>query len=124
MLGSDPPLFRRLTVLARFSHRFELRIAFITAVALFIAQLGAMAHAYSHDSTLGPASTQQSAPSSHDPCNDCLAFAPLLSAAGTPAALPWNEPHGRSLAARASGRSLVDRCLTLAFRSRAPPYTA
>jgi hypothetical protein len=82
-----------------------------------------MAHAYSHDSTLGSASTQQAAPSSHDACRDCLAFAPLLSVAGVPATLPWNDPRDHSVAARGRGRSLVDHSITLAFRSRAPPYT-
>ena len=100
-----------------------MRIAFITAFALLFSQLGAMAHAYSHDATLGPASTQQSAPSSHDACRDCLAFAPLLSVAGVPATLPWNDPEGRSVTARGFGRSRVDHSITLAFRSRAPPYT-
>jgi hypothetical protein len=108
---------------SKLQHRFELRIAVITAVALLIAQLGAMTHAYSHDSTLGSASTYQSGLVSHDFCGDCVAYAPLLSAAGAPAALPSIEPPGRCLAANACGRSLVDLSLTLAFRSRAPPVT-
>ena len=92
----------------------------MAAVALLIAQLGAMAHAYSHTAATAPASTHQSNPS-HDFCGDCLSFAPLLSAAGTPAAPSVVAPQGRSLAAIAGSRSLVDLPLTLAFRSRAPP---
>jgi hypothetical protein len=106
-----------------FLHRFELRLAVMTVVGLLIAQLGAMSHAYSHDAALGATSTHQPGASSHDPCNDCLAYAPLLSAGGAPSAVPFNVPQGRSAAARAAAGSLIDLSLTLAFRSRAPPYT-
>jgi hypothetical protein len=95
----------------------------MAVVALLIAQLGAMSHAYSHDAAVGPASVHQTAANSHDPCNDCLAYAPLLSAGGTPSALPFNVPRGRSAAPRSMAASLIDLSLTLAFRSRAPPYT-
>jgi hypothetical protein len=104
-------------------HRFELRVAVITAVALLIAQFGAMAHAYSHDAALKAASTHQSIPGSHDFCSDCLNFAPLLSPAGTSAALPLIEPQGRGFGVPAECRSLVDLSPHLAFRSRAPPAT-
>jgi hypothetical protein len=109
--------------LKKLQPRFELRVAVIAAVALLIAQFGAMAHAYSHDPTMGSASTQQSNPGSHDFCGDCLNFAPLLSAAGTPTALLFIAPQGRSVAAIFGDRSLLDLSLTLAFRSRAPPVT-
>jgi hypothetical protein len=95
----------------------------MAVVALLIAQLGAMSHAYSHDAAVGSLPTHQSGASSHDPCNDCLAFAPLLSAAGAPSALPFIEPQGRGLTACATPCSLIDLSLTLAFRSRAPPHT-
>jgi hypothetical protein len=107
--------------LVKLQHRFEVRIALIMAVALLIAQIGAMAHAYSHVPALQPTSAHQSSQGSHDLCSDCLAFAPLLSAAGTPAALPAVEPQGPSPAVQATHYSLVDRSLNLAFRSRAPP---
>ena len=109
--------------LAKLLHRFELRVAVITAVALLIAQLGAMTHAYSHTPDRTPASTQTSAPGTHDFCSDCLSFAPLLAAAGTPAALPFIEPQGCSVVGHADCRSLVDRHPHLAFRSRAPPLS-
>jgi hypothetical protein len=109
--------------LSKVRHRFELRIAVITAIALLIAQLGAMTHAYAHVSDIRQTSTHQSNPGNHDFCGDCLNFAPLLSAAGAPAALPFVAPQGRSFAAIAGGRSLLDLSLTLAFRSRAPPVS-
>lgn len=107
----------------KLSHRFGFRLAAMAVVALLIAQLGAMSHAYSHDGA-DSSSTRQIGASSHHPCNDCLAYSPLLSAAGTPSPLPFIEPQGRSAATRAMARSLVGLSLTLAFRSRAPPpYT-
>jgi hypothetical protein len=109
--------------LKKLQHRFGLRIAAIAALALLIAQLGAMTHAYSHDAAAAPVSTHQPQPAGHEFCGDCLNFAPLLSAAGAPAALPFIEPQGRSFALHAERSSLVDRHPHLAFRSRAPPVT-
>jgi hypothetical protein len=81
-----------------------------------------VAHAYAHVPDVHPTSTYQ-ANTGHDFCSDCLSFAPLLSAAGAPAALPLIEPPGRSEGVHAECRSLVDRHLHLAFRSRAPPIS-
>ncbi len=103
-------------------NRFELRIAVMAAVALLIAQLGAMSHAYSHDAAVGSPSTHQTGANSHDLCKDCLAYAPLLAGAAAASALPFIPPQGRGLATRATAQSLVDLSLTLAFRSRAPPH--
>jgi hypothetical protein len=108
--------------LRKLLHRFELRIAVLAALALLIAQLGAMSHAYSHDIAVGSPSTHQTA-ATHDLCNDCLAYAPLLAVAGAPGALPYIEPQGRDLATRATAESLLNLSLTVAFRSRAPPKT-
>jgi hypothetical protein len=93
----------------------------ITAVALLIAQFGAMAHAYSHDSGIARGAAHQSNPGSHDFCGDCLNFAPLLASAGSPTPLPVLLPQARSVGPRAAGTSLVDHPRHLAFRSRAPP---
>jgi hypothetical protein len=84
-----------------------------------------MSHPYSHDShdAAGPSSTHQTVAGSHDLCNECLAYAPLLAAAGASGVLPFVEPQGRGLAMRTTADSLVDLSLTLAFRSRAPPDT-
>jgi hypothetical protein len=109
--------------LARQLHRFQLRVALVTAVALLFAQIGAMTHAYSHTADITPASAHQSLPGAHDVCGDCLSFAPLLSAAGTPSALPFIEPQGRSPGIPAQSISRVERSPHLAFRSRAPPVT-
>jgi hypothetical protein len=109
--------------LKKLLHRFGLRIAAIAAVALLLAQLGAMTHAYSHDAVAGGTQTHQQQPGNHEVCADCLNFAPLLSAAGAPAALPFIEPQSAVLAPDAELRSLLDQSPYLAFRSRAPPAT-
>ena len=103
------------------AQRFEFRIALIAAIALLIAQVGAVSHAYSHVATLGGAGAHQSGLGSHEICNDCLGFAPLLSAGAAPAALPQITPQGPVVAALVAGTSFVDRSPILAFRSRAPP---
>jgi hypothetical protein len=103
-------------------HRLRLRFAVIAALALVIAQLGAMAHAYTHVPQTRADSAQQT-PSVHDFCSDCLNFAPLLAAAGAPAALPFALPQGCCVAPQSQLSSLLDRKLLLAFRSRAPPAT-
>jgi hypothetical protein len=95
----------------------------MVAVALLIAQFGAMSHAYSHDAALGSVTTHQSGANSYDPCDKCLAYAPLLSAGGAPTVPPGIEPQGRAVATSATVSSLLERRLTLAFRSRAPPVT-
>ena len=108
-----------------FLHRFESRIAVLAALALLFAQLGALSHAYSHDAAVAStASTHRTGAAGHDPCNECLAYAPLLCAAGAPAALPVPLPQSRGLATRTTAASLLNLDLTLAFRSRAPPLTA
>jgi hypothetical protein len=104
-------------------RRFKFRIAVIAAAALLIAQLGAMTHAYSHMRDVAPVSSHQSNSLNHDFCGDCLSFAPVLSAAGTPTALPFVEPQGRCVGVHVECRSLIDRTPVLAFRSRAPPVT-
>jgi hypothetical protein len=100
--------------------RFRLRFAVIAAFALVIAQLGAMAHAYTHvPETRAVASA--TTPGVHDFCSDCLNFAPLLAAAGAPDALPFALPQGCCVAPSASRDTLLDLKFLLAFRSRAPP---
>jgi hypothetical protein len=109
--------------LKKLLHRFGLRIAAIAALALVLAQVGAVAHAYSHDTAVGVSQTHLPQPAGHEFCGDCLNFAPLLSAAGGPAALPFVEPRSASLAPHAEFRSLLEHRPLLAFRSRAPPAT-
>jgi hypothetical protein len=104
-------------------HRFELRFALLAMLALAVAQLGAISHAYSHDAALGSSTAHPIGISSHDVCNDCLAYAPLLAAAGASGSLPRLDPQGRIDATRARLSSLVELSPLLAFRSRAPPST-
>jgi len=109
--------------LPRLKHRQEFRVALIAALALIFAQLGAMTHAYSHGLEQAPAASQQANQTIHDFCKDCLNFAPLLSAAGAPAALPFAVPQACSLAPQAQIACLVELKFRLAFRPRAPPST-
>jgi hypothetical protein len=108
--------------LRAFLHRFELRLAVITALALLVAQLGATSHAYAHDVVARTSAALHGVPGAHNPCNDCLAYAPLLSAAGAPAALPRIGRQAPGTARSAVAESLAARAPSLAFRSRAPPY--
>jgi hypothetical protein len=109
--------------LLKLLQRFELRLAAIAAAALLIAQLGAMAHAYTHVPQARLPAAHQSTPATQESCDDCLNFAPLLSAAGAPAGLPFVAPQGRGIALQVEVASLIDVGPRLAFRSRAPPVT-
>ncbi len=110
-----PTLFKR-------SHRQEFRIAALVALALFIAQFGALAHAYSHHPATAKSAARQT--SNSDPyCGECLNFAPLLSAAGTPSILPFALQFIQSPPPAAPPTSFLDHRTYLAFRSRAPPVT-
>ncbi len=104
-------------------HRFALRLAVLAMVGLFIAQLGAVSHAYSHDTALGSPSLHLAGTISHEPCGDCLAYAPLLSAAGGSASLPFVAPPVPVGVTATLPGSLIDGWVFLAFRPRAPPYT-
>jgi hypothetical protein len=111
------------SALPRLNKRLEFRVALIAALALFFAQLGAMAHSYSHTPEKPPVSSQQGNQGLHDFCKDCLNFAPLLSAAGAPALLPFALPQVCRVAPQAQITCLVDLKFLLAFRSRAPPVS-
>jgi hypothetical protein len=104
-------------------HRLRFRSAVIAAFALVIAQLGAMAHAYTHVPETRAVSAQQKSTSIHDFCGDCLNFAPLLAAAGAPAALPFVIPQAVCLVPQSVLGARLDLEILLAFRSRAPPVT-
>ena len=104
-------------------HRLEFRIAAIAALALFIAQLGAISHAYTHQPATAKASSYRQTSNSQEYCGECLNFAPLLSAAGTPAIIPFALQFTQSPPPPAPTTSFLDHRTFLAFRSRAPPVT-
>jgi hypothetical protein len=119
-------IFRKLTqglTLFNRSHRQEFRIAAFVAIALFIAQMGAIAHAYTHQPSSDRTSASQQFATSHEFCSDCLNFAPLLAAAGTPAVLPVSLQFTQSDPPPAPPASFLAHRTYLAFRSRAPPVT-
>jgi hypothetical protein len=96
-----------------------MRIALLMAVALLMAQLSAQSHAYSH---------LHAAPSAHEQldshgrlCSECLSFAPLLAAAGTPSHPAAFGAQGVVPLPAVAVVSLIAGIPTPAFRSRAPP---
>ena len=107
----------------KFPHHSPFALAVIAAVVLLLAQLGAMHHAYSHVPSAAT-TAQDSNRGIHPVCDDCLSFAPVLSAAGSPTVLAFVAPPARALALRAVAASLISHRLDLAFRSRAPPVSA
>jgi hypothetical protein len=104
-------------------HRLESRIAALVVLALFIAQMGAIAHAYTHKPSTGGTSAYQQIANTHEYCSDCLNFAPLLAAGGTPTVLPLSLQFTQSPAPPAPPASFLAHRTYLAFRSRAPPVT-
>jgi hypothetical protein len=105
--------------LKRLSQKSNLRAALMVAMALLIAQFGAQAHVYSHLHFSSGATEQLD---SHGRlCSECLSFAPLLSAAGTPSHLFAIAPQGVVAAPSVAVASLITRTPTPSFRSRAPP---
>jgi hypothetical protein len=104
-------------------HHSAFKFAVIAAIVLVFAQLGAMNHAYSHVPQIA-ATVQGSNPAAHSICDDCLSFAPVLSAAGSHTVLSFIAPPARAIALRAVAASLLNNRLNLAFRSRAPPVSA
>jgi hypothetical protein len=102
-------------------HR-KLATASAVAVALLIAQLGAVVHAYTHLRAIPDRA--DSAGTRVQLCADCLSFAPLLAPAqaAEPAALVL--PATVPLISLCAGGSLVDRAIAHFFQSRAPPRPA
>ena len=89
------------------------------ALVLVAGQLAAQAHAYSHLRFTPELSDHGGVGTAF--CNDCLAFAPLLSPGGAthPPALPAAVQAALLFTAPDDGLSAVR--LALGFRSRAPP---
>jgi hypothetical protein len=116
-----PPALLKAVILAVLHRKFERRGVFLALVLLLVAQLGAQSHTYAHRDAGAPDTPRQTMLVSHGACSDCLAFAPLLLAAGTPARLPHFSGLARTAAPAQLSRTLVDQASILAFRSRAPP---
>jgi hypothetical protein len=111
------------TRLTKNRHRIDFRIALIAALALIVAQMGAMAHAYTHVPKVSQTSIQIPSPTDHQVCGECLNFAPLLAAAGAPTIPVFIEAPARGPVATAQPASRLSARPLLAFRSRAPPAT-
>jgi hypothetical protein len=116
-----PPAPVKADILIALKRKFEHRVVFLALAMLLIAQLGAQLHTYAHRDASALDAPRQTLLASHGSCGDCLAFAPLLSAAGTPAWLPRLAGQARTPPPPLRAQSLPDSALTLAFRSRAPP---
>lgn len=101
------------------SHRQRL-IARLLPLVLLVAQLGAVAHAYSHLTT----ELRGSAPALTQACATCISQLPLLSMAGSPqgALLPDHCTSELVWAAIPAQAVLHSFCPT--FRSRAPPFVS
>lgn len=103
-----------MRILSRQRHRL---IARVLALALFVAQLGAEAHAYSHLVTdpLGVPSTAQT-------CGKCLSFAPLtMAVGGTPYLVLMDRCEAKRVVPIAIS-SIPSRSPYSAYRPRAPPH--
>ena len=113
-----------LTLFKR-SHRQKFRIAALAALALFIAQFGALAHTYSNHASAANAANAAKAATDRQSsaCGECLNFAPLLSAAGTSTVIPLALQFIQSPPPEPPA-SFLDHRTSPAFRSRAPPATA
>jgi hypothetical protein len=89
------------------------------ALTLLLAQIGAVAHGYSHlrlkQDLTGTGTT------SGQVCTECLSFTPLLSAAGTPNSIVVFHPPCVHEAPYTAVVSPSEGRTTYAFRSRAPP---
>jgi hypothetical protein len=113
-----PPM--KAVILGLWRQKFERRRVFLALAFFIVAQFGAQLHTYAHDAAaLGTA--HQTILVTHSVCDECLAYAPLLSAAATPARLPRLPGPARSCAPAQRFLSFLDHGPILAFRSRAPP---
>ena len=89
----------------------------LLGVLLLFAQLGALAHAYSHDRAAGFAAIHDA----ETPCAECPSFAPLLGGALPSPALLHIASPAPVLVREEITSNFRDSSLILAFRSRAPP---
>lgn len=110
--------------LIRLRRPRALRVALIAALALLIAQIGAVRHVYAHGAEGGTvAALKQQLPGVHELCGDCLNYAPLLATAGTTGSIHFEASPARPLLAERGAANPARAGPFLAFRSRAPPAT-
>jgi len=103
-------------------RRYGARLGELLALALLIAQTGAVMHEYVHlsasrESRGAPATSSQS-------CPDCLAYAPVLAAAGGTGHSPTFARARVGKTYRTPVAPLVGYSPQHAFLSRAPPLPA
>jgi hypothetical protein len=107
---------RRFRVRATGSRKLAPLLGLLGAFLLF-AQLGALAHAYSHDRAPGFAAIHNA----ETTCAECPSFAPLLGGAPPNPTLLHIESPAPVVLREESTSNFRDSSLILAFRSRAPP---
>ena len=92
----------------------------LQALILVIAQLGAQAHAYSHLSATRDANGELQRIHTLA-CSECVAFAPLLAAAGGSAAPLLHLPAPAATVTAFAAQPPPRAAALTAYRSRAPP---
>jgi hypothetical protein len=107
---------RRFRVHATGSRKLAPLLGLLGALLLF-AQLGALAHAYSHDRAAGFTAIH----TAETTCAECPSFAPLLVGAPPNPTLLHVESPAPVVLREEIASNFRDSSLTLAFRSRAPP---
>jgi len=88
------------------------------ALALLFAQIGALAHGYSH---LRYKTDLTGTGTAGQICTECLSFTPLLCAVGGSSPVVVFHPQCANEAPQAAVIPWADRRPAFAFRSRAPP---
>ena len=102
-------------------RRYCSRLGELLALALLVAQTGAVMHEYVH---LGASGESRGSPASSQSCPDCLAYAPVLAAAGGTSHSPAFARAQIGTTYRTLVAPLVGYSPQHAFLSRAPPLPA
>ena len=102
-------------------RRYCVRLGELVALALLVAQTGAVMHQYVH---LGASGESRGAPASSQSCPDCLAYAPVLAAAGGTSHSPAFARAQIGTLYRTPVAPLIGYSPQHAFLSRAPPLPA
>jgi hypothetical protein len=92
----------------------------VLALTLFLAQVSALAHGYSHLRAKG--NLVGAGTTTGQICTECLSSTPLFSAVSAPDSIVIFHPPGASEVLQRAVASLVELRPAFAFRSRAPPF--